>query len=215
MITILAVGRDAESLASFGASHPSIEVVAAHGERPLEATDLGEVIAVRGSEAHQDLLDDGAVNVITTPTVDDAVLLLSSGKHDTLFGTDYFVMAAIRDLGITNIEPAPSFEMHMHHRFALLRAASRPDGLVHGKAVVYASAAGRFPAYRAFRGRDVPQLADLPAPGTLLATGEPALTIFSTGRTLGECARRLDRRAARMRDFLAEGGNPFGADCVR
>ena len=31
MITILAVGRDAESLASFGASHPSIEVVAAHG----------------------------------------------------------------------------------------------------------------------------------------------------------------------------------------
>ena len=31
MITILAVGPDAEALAAFGASHPSIEVVTAHG----------------------------------------------------------------------------------------------------------------------------------------------------------------------------------------
>jgi hypothetical protein len=31
MITILAVGPEAEALAAFGASHPSVEVVTAHG----------------------------------------------------------------------------------------------------------------------------------------------------------------------------------------
>ena len=37
MITILVVGREAESLASFGASHPSVEIVTAHGaEEALE-----------------------------------------------------------------------------------------------------------------------------------------------------------------------------------
>ncbi len=98
-----------------------------HVKTELEAADLGEVIAVRGSEAHQDLLDDGAVDIVTVPTVADGVLLLSSGKHDTLFATDVFVLQAIRDLGVKNVEVAPSSEMHMHHRFALMRAVTRPD----------------------------------------------------------------------------------------
>jgi len=100
---------------------------AALGKSDLQAADLGEIIAVRGSEAHQDLLDDGAVDIVTVPSVEEAVSLLAGGKHDTLFATDVFVFQALRDLDINNIEVAPSTEMHMHHRFALLRAAARPD----------------------------------------------------------------------------------------
>jgi predicted ATP-grasp superfamily ATP-dependent carboligase len=91
---------------------------------------------------------------------------------------------------------------------------ARPTGLLHGKTVVYAAAAGRFPARRPSRCRPDPRFADLPAPGTPLAAGQPVLSGFATGGTLAECGRRLDRLASRVRGFLADSGNPSGADCV-
>ena len=56
MITILAVGSGAEALASFGASHPSIEVVAAHGaedalERLARNRRIDAVLLLGGSDA--------------------------------------------------------------------------------------------------------------------------------------------------------------------
>ncbi len=56
MITILAVGPDAEALAVFGASHPSVEVVTAHGaeealERLARNRRIDAVVLLAGSEA--------------------------------------------------------------------------------------------------------------------------------------------------------------------
>jgi len=56
VITILAVGRDAEGLAEFGASHPSIEVVTAHGaedalERLARNRRIDAVLLLEGSDA--------------------------------------------------------------------------------------------------------------------------------------------------------------------
>ena len=56
MITILAVGPDAEALAAFGASHPSVEVVTAHGaedalERLARNRRIDAVLLLDGSEA--------------------------------------------------------------------------------------------------------------------------------------------------------------------
>jgi hypothetical protein len=56
VITILAVGPDAEALAVFGASHPSVEVVTAHGaeealERLARNRRIDAVVLLAGSEA--------------------------------------------------------------------------------------------------------------------------------------------------------------------
>jgi hypothetical protein len=58
VITILAVGPDAESLAAFGASHPSVEVVAAHEaeealERLARNRRIDAVLLLAGSEARE------------------------------------------------------------------------------------------------------------------------------------------------------------------
>ena len=58
MITILAVGPEAEALAAFGASHPSVEVVAAHGaeealERLARNRRIDAVLLLAGSEASE------------------------------------------------------------------------------------------------------------------------------------------------------------------
>jgi PAS domain S-box-containing protein len=95
--------------------------------RDLEAADLGEIIAVESSEAHLDLLDDGAIRVFTVPTMDDAVRLLASGEHDTLFANEMAALDAIKRLQLRSVAEAPSPEMHMHQRFALHRSDARPD----------------------------------------------------------------------------------------
>lgn len=56
MITILAVGEEAEALASFGASHPSIEIVTAHGsedalERLARNRRIDAVLLLGGADA--------------------------------------------------------------------------------------------------------------------------------------------------------------------
>jgi hypothetical protein len=56
MITILAVGPDAEALAAFGASHPSVEIVTAHEaeealERLARNRRIDAVLLLAGSEA--------------------------------------------------------------------------------------------------------------------------------------------------------------------
>jgi CheY-like chemotaxis protein len=58
MITILAVGQEAETLAAFGASHPSIEVVTAHGaedalERLARNRRIDAVLLLDGSDARE------------------------------------------------------------------------------------------------------------------------------------------------------------------
>lgn len=58
MITILAVGPDAEALAAFGSSHPSVEVVTAHGaeealERLARNRRIDAVLLLDGSEARE------------------------------------------------------------------------------------------------------------------------------------------------------------------
>jgi CheY-like chemotaxis protein len=58
MITILAVGPEAESLASFGASHPSVEVVTAHDaeealERLARNRRIDAVLFLAGSDARE------------------------------------------------------------------------------------------------------------------------------------------------------------------
>jgi predicted ATP-grasp superfamily ATP-dependent carboligase len=86
---------------------------------------------------------------------------------------------------------------------------SRPSGRFHGKAIVYAPAAARFPARRATHIAPFPRFADLPAPGAELAAGDPVLTVFATGRTAAACAARLDRLVARWGRILSEKGEPF------
>ena len=56
MITILAVGRDAEALAVFGASHPSVEIVTAHDaedalERLARNRRIDAVLLLQDSDA--------------------------------------------------------------------------------------------------------------------------------------------------------------------
>jgi hypothetical protein len=58
MITILAVGPDAEALAAFGASHPSVEVVTAHEaeealERLARNRRIDAVLLLAGSDARE------------------------------------------------------------------------------------------------------------------------------------------------------------------
>jgi hypothetical protein len=58
VITILAVGPEAEALAAFGADHPSIEVVTAHGaedalERLARNRRIDAVLLLAGSEAKE------------------------------------------------------------------------------------------------------------------------------------------------------------------
>ena len=58
MITILAVGPEAEALAAFGADHPSIEVVAAHGaedalDRLARNRRIDAVLLLAGSAAKE------------------------------------------------------------------------------------------------------------------------------------------------------------------
>jgi hypothetical protein len=58
VITILAVGPEAEALAAFGADHPSIEIVAAHGaedalERLARNRRIDAVLLLAGSAANE------------------------------------------------------------------------------------------------------------------------------------------------------------------
>ena len=58
MITILAVGPQAESLAAFGASHPSVEIVTAHDaedalERLARNRRIDAVLLLEGSDARK------------------------------------------------------------------------------------------------------------------------------------------------------------------
>ncbi|MDG3003917.1 ATP-grasp domain-containing protein [Paludisphaera mucosa] len=68
-----------------------------------------------------------------------------------------------------------------------------------GKRVIYASRRLEFPNVGPPpRGDDdrfqVPVIADLPAPGTVIEAGEPIMTVFATAATSEQCIARLDRR---------------------
>ena len=76
MITILAVGPEAESLAAFGSSHPSVEIVTAHDaeealERLARNRRIDAVLLLAGSDARETARliaeeDPGAPPVFTT-----------------------------------------------------------------------------------------------------------------------------------------------------
>lgn len=79
-------------------------------------------------------------------------------------------------------------------------------GSVVGKAIYYAPRPLVFPATGPwevdldgeFDPWRLPDFADIPAPGTAFAPGEPVLTLLTRGRTLAECRRRLQSRAAEL-----------------
>ena len=84
MITILAVGREAEALAEFGASHPSIEVVTAHGaedalEKLARNRRIDAVLLLEDAEA-------GATAALIADEDPGAPPLFASARAGTIRG---------------------------------------------------------------------------------------------------------------------------------
>ena len=71
-----------------------------------------------------------------------------------------------------------------------------------GKRVLYAHQRCRWaempPRYLPRSVWDTPLVADLPATGTICESGQPVCTVFASGRTPGEVAEKLRRRAERV-----------------
>lgn len=84
------------------------------------------------------------------------------------------------------------------------RCGAQPPLL--GKLILYASAPVVTPEVSRFaRPRSpwtVPYVADLPAAGTVIQTGQPICTVFASGQTPAECRQKLWRRAAWWRARL-------------
>jgi hypothetical protein len=80
MITILAVGAEAESMAAFGASHPSVEIVTAHDaedalERLARNRRIDAVLLLAGSDGAARLIaeeDPGAPPIFSVVHEDGA-----------------------------------------------------------------------------------------------------------------------------------------------
>ena len=101
-----------------------------------------------------------------------------------------------------------------------------PRGRIWCKAVVFAQDAFRMDdslatalARRADRWADAddgwPPLADVPAPGTLISAGGPALTVFAVDRSAAAGFATLRRRVAEVRRMLLAGGVSPPASVVR
>jgi predicted ATP-grasp superfamily ATP-dependent carboligase len=55
--------------------------------------------------------------------------------------------------------------------------------------------------------RDV---ADIPAPGTAIAPGDPVMTVFASGSTHAEAMAKLEETIKLWRERIARWGNGFG-----
>ena len=80
--------------------------------------------------------------------------------------------------------------------------ARRPAAPVVGKLVLYATEAGiapEIPVPRPVLGDRLamPEIADIPWPGTPIGAGEPILTVFAHGENSGDCERHLRKAAER------------------
>lgn len=76
-----------------------------------------------------------------------------------------------------------------------------------GKLIVFAPFACRFPDEIAWHPADVrtfaiPEVADVPHPGTLFERGDPVLTVFASGRSAAACEARLLLERARWHRLL-------------
>ena len=80
-----------------------------------------------------------------------------------------------------------------------------------GKGYVFAPAPCRFPdRLRSWNDAGTPRWADLPAPGSGFATGEPVLTLFARGMSRADCERRLQRGCAVVQRWLLRAGGGHG-----
>jgi predicted ATP-grasp superfamily ATP-dependent carboligase len=77
-----------------------------------------------------------------------------------------------------------------------------------GKAIVYATAPLHLPEHDF----EPPHFADLPAPGSRFARGEPILTVFARGRTLEGVQRRLDHLVLATQRRIHKLGEPFSPE---
>ncbi len=93
---------------------------------------------------------------------------------------------------------------------AIAPPAPGATGNVVGKSIVFAPRECRFPEsidwspipipiLSAF---DVPDVADVPDPGTAFVAGEPVLTVFAHGASIEVCEERLQERRARWESLL-------------
>ena len=88
-----------------------------------------------------------------------------------------------------------------HHLRACLQAelphAPAPSSSIVGKRVIYASHPIRFPEVPIPRfpsdGFQVPPIADVPRPGSVIQPGEPIMTVLARGRDPEQCIAGLDR----------------------
>ncbi|HWE38273.1 MAG TPA: ATP-grasp domain-containing protein [Isosphaeraceae bacterium] len=116
---------------------------------------------------------------------------------------------------VENMELALGRPLLDDHRRACDSTAPRaPIGLadgprprVVGRAVVFAEGPCRFPEIEGWKAPDpsrfeVPEVADVPQPGSKFEAGEPVLTVFATGHNLRDCEGRLGRTLARWRQHL-------------
>jgi predicted ATP-grasp superfamily ATP-dependent carboligase len=92
------------------------------------------------------------------------------------------------------------------------RQATSAAGRVVGKLVLHAQRQCTFPGSpaRTFKSGSpfqVPQIGDVPAPGAVFEPGDPVLTLFAIGESVGSCRARLRRARVRwlrlLRDAVA------------
>jgi predicted ATP-grasp superfamily ATP-dependent carboligase len=94
------------------------------------------------------------------------------------------------------------------------------EARVIGKRIVFATRPIRFtetqiiPSSRRFDLWRVPEIADIPAPGTEIQAGAPVFTLFATADDESSCLQRLKAQEARWRRWL-EQGPTAGSPCAR
>lgn len=97
------------------------------------------------------------------------------------------------------------------HKRVDITTLGNPSRIV-GKAIVYANSPLLFPGFRSTLRGGGSRFADIPAPGTPIAAGEPVLTVFASGRSPADTHRRLDRLVARITRILDDFGEPFSPE---
>lgn len=84
--------------------------------------------------------------------------------------------------------------------------AATADGMVHGKAILFADRDCRLPedslVYRDWGAGAIPRYADIPVANAQLPAGAPVLTVLARGQTHDECAARLRKELSRARQML-------------
>lgn len=122
-----------------------------------------------------------------------------------LFGVDAIV-SQLRPPRIHPVEVNPRYTASVEvleratRRAALAPADDWPagaiDGMIHGKAILYAQNPGKVPdLYELFAES---QVGDVPAVGDDVAAGEPICTLFASGQDQADCLNRLHTMAQRL-----------------